>query len=361
MRPAFRCLLVAVVAAVGLAAPYAFPQDAPPFPAGESTQQLEGLKCTVEMPDAFDVAKEHSLVVILHGAGGSDDGMARSLMHLCKDDFVILAPKSTAQTWSAADLEAVKRITADLKKRLRVGERRLHGVGFSNGGWNLAPVAFDESLRFQSACWVAAGFNGGKPPKHAKKEMGALALAGAEDPNRDAAEKTVQLLEDKVRTVECRIQPDLDHKWPSLLMPYFSWWLTVQEGRFTPGVCGAFEWKDTPQAALEAAAAATAKTGSFVYWYATAADAANDKAKAFQNDTTRDALVQRFGRQLPAAKADRDADAEGFAKAGLKTTPAVVVYDAAGKVKTVLQDKIDAKALAAALRSVAPDKSLPKD
>jgi hypothetical protein len=38
-----------------------------------------------------------------------------------------------------------------------------------------------------------------------------------------------------------------------------------------------------------------------------------------------------------------------------------VVYDAAGKVKATLQEKIDAKALSAALRSVAPDKSLPKD
>lgn len=359
MRRALRLAGTAVLAAGALfAGVRAFPQDAPPFPAGESTQQLEGLRCTIEMPEGFDAAKEHSLVVILHGNGGSDDGMARSLMHLCKDDFVVLAPKSRGIGWDAADIEAVRRIAADVRKRVRAGERRVHAIGFSNGGWNLAPVAFDEALRCQSACWVAAGFNGGKLPKHAKKEMGVLALAGSEDPNREAAKKTVSLLEDKVRTAECRIQEGLGHAWPEKLVPYLSWWLTVQEGRYTPGVCAAFEWKDSPQAALDAAAAS--KSGSFVYWYA-AADASNEKAKAFQNDATRDRAVQFFGQQLPAAKADRDADAEGFAKAGLKTTPAVVVYDAAGKVKAVLQEKLDAKTVAAALRSVAPEKSLPKD
>lgn len=336
-------------------------QTVAPFPAGESTQQLEGLRCTVEMPSGFDPAQEHSLVVMLHGNGGTDDGMARTLLHLCKEDFVVLAPKSTGLGWSAPDIEAVRRMTADLKKRLHVGERRLHGIGFSNGGWNLAPLVFDEALRFQSACWVAAGFKGGSVPKHAKKEMGALALAGGDDPNRDAAQKTVALLDEKVRTVECRIQPGLGHAWPDRLVPYLSWWLMVQEGRFVPGECAAFEWKDSPSAALEAAASTPTKSGSFVWWYSKAGDLASEKAKAFQNDTTRARLVQYFGQQLAAAKADRDADADGFAKAGLRSTPAVVVYDAEGKVKTVLQDKIDAKALAAALRSVAPDKTPPKE
>lgn len=351
-------LLVAPLVALSVAG--APPQQAAPFPAGESKQTLEGLSCTIEMPSGFDVAKEHSLVVILHGQGGTDDGMARSLTHLLKDDVVVLAPKSTGPGWSAPDIQAVRRMTADLKKRLHVGERRLHGIGFSNGGWNLAPVVLDEALRFQSACWIAAGFQGGKVPKHALKEMGVLALAGGDDPNREAAENTVTLLEDKVRTVECRIQPGLGHAWPDKLVPYLSWWLLVQEGRYEPGVCAAFEWKSSPQAALDAAAADPEKAGAFVWWYSSTADVANDKAKAFQNDTTRARLVQRFGQQLAAAKADRDADAAGFAKTGLKATPAVVVYDAAGKAKASFQEKIDPKALAAALRSVAPDKSLPK-
>ncbi len=361
MRSTPAALVLTLAAAFGVVAATvpAASQEAAPFPAGESSQKLEGLNVMIEMPEAFDVSKEHSMVVILHGAGGSESGMARSLAHLTKLDYVVVAPKSTAATWSEADLAAVRKITADLKKRLKVGERRLHGVGFSNGGWNLAPVAFDEALRFQSATWVAAGFNGGKVPKHAKKEMLVLAMAGADDGNRSAAEKTPSLLEDKVRSAESRIQPGLGHEWPDKLIPYFTWWLGVAEGRFVPGDCAAFEWKDADTEG-RAPAAADAKAGSFVYWYS-AADASNEKAKTLQNDVFRDPLVQRFGNQLSAAKADREAAADAFAKAGLKATPAIVVYDAAGKVKATLQDKIDAKALSAALRGVAPDKTIPKE
>jgi predicted esterase len=351
--------LASLLAAASLFMATAAPaQDAAPFPAGMSSQTLEGLKVSIVMPDAFDPARERSMMVILHGAGGTETGMAGSLMHLAKEDFVVVAPKSKGQVWEAGDLEAVKRIVADLKKRLRVGERRLHAAGFSNGGWNLAPVAFDEALRFQSATWLAAGFKGGKPPRHAKKEMGVLALAGAEDGNRDAAEATPRLLGDKVRSAEARIQPRLGHAWPGELVPYWTWWLGVQEGRYTPGDCAAFAWRESAEAAL--AAGAEAKTGSFVYWYS-AADAQDEKARAFQNDVTRSALVQRFGSQLPCAKCDRDADPEGFAKSGLAATPGVVVYDAAGKAKASFARAIEAAPLAAALRRVAPDKSLPKD
>ena len=343
---------------LGLLAVRSGAEDAGPFPAGTSSQKLEGLTCSIVMPPAFDPAKERSLVVILHGAGGTETGMAAALAHLAARDFVVLAPKSKAQPWDAADLEAVRKIVGDLKKRLHVGERRLHGIGFSNGGWNLAPVALDEALRFQSATWVASGFKGGKFPKHAKKEMGVLALAGGDDPNHDAAEATPKLAGDKVRSAEVRIQPGLGHAWPEKLVPYLSWWLEVQEGRFTPGVCAAFDWKGEPQDAL--AAASSAKSGAFVYWYSDG-DAADPRAKAFQNDVLRDALVQRFGQQLAAGMGEKTALADEFAKTGIATTPAVIVYDAAGKVTTALSGKFDAKTLSAALRKVAADKSLPKD
>lgn len=352
------CVLLGACALAVVALGSATAQEASPFPPGMSSQTLEGLQVSIVMPPEFDPSRERSMMVILHGAGGTETGMAGSLQHLAQQEFVVVAPKSKGQTWDANDLAAVRRIVADLKKRLRIGERRLHAAGFSNGGWNLAPVAFDEALRFQSATWLAAGFNGGKSPKHAKKEMGVLALAGAQDGNRGAAEATPKLLRDKVRSAECRIQPGLDHAWPGELVPYWTWWLGVQEGRFVPGDCAAFAWRESAQAAIDAGAAA--KTGAFVYWWS-AEDAKNEKARQFQNELLRDPLVQRFGSQLPSAKCDRAADAEGFARAGLAATPAVVVYDAAGKAKHTFSKPTDAPALAAALRKLAPDRSLPKD
>ena len=321
----------------------------PPFPEGTSSHVMEGLKVSLVMPAGWDPAKERSMIVILHGTGGTETGMAGSLAHLAADDFVVVAPKSRGMGWDKPDVEAVRRIAADLKKRLKIGEGRLHAAGFSNGGWNLAPLAFDDALRCASACWIAAGFDGGSVPKWAKKGMGVLALAGSEDGNRPHAEKTPDLLEGKVRSGECLLQPGLGHEWPGKLMPYYRWWLLVMEGRFAPGECAAFDWFDDGTAA--AARMKEKGTGGLLYLWSKE-QAADPAAKAFQNEILRDPLVQRFGRQLAAWKEERP---------GTKETPAVVVHDAAGKiVKTLQGPKVTAAAVAAALRSVAPDKTVPK-
>jgi predicted esterase len=342
-----------IVSSLALSAALA---EDPPFPAGDSSHELEGLQCSIVMPPDFDAEVERSMIVVLHGAGGTETGMASLLTFLAKDDYVILAPKSKGQVWEKDDLDRVKLIVADLKVRLHIGETRLHGVGFSNGGWNLAPVAFDEDLRFASACWVAAGYKGGKPPKHAKKGMGVIALAGAEDANRSSAEATPGLLEDDVRSAEVRIQPNLGHKWPGELMPYYAWWVGVQEGRFVPGETLAFAWEtadaDPPSPADDG------KSGSLVYWYSEG-DAENDLAKILQNETFQNPAVRFFGGQLRAVKRERAENEEAFAAAKLKETPAIVVYDAKGKAKKTLQGKIKARSLASALRSAARTKRLP--
>ncbi len=346
--------LLATLAAPGSAARAA---EESPFPPGTSSQRLEGLRCSLVMPAEWDPAKERSLVVVLHGAGGSETGMAGSLAFLAEREFVVLAPKSVGPTWVKNDLDAVRRIVADLRKRLRVGPERLHALGFSNGGWNLAPVAFDEDLRFTSATWVAAGFTGGSVPKHARRGMGALALAGEKDPNRDEAERTVDLLQGKVRSVMCRVQPGKAHEWPDALMPFYGWWLEVQEGRFVPGECLPFDWIEDP--AKGPALSAERRTGALAYLYSKD-QAADPVAKALQNEVLLDPLVQRFGRQCVAWRLERGEAADLLRDQKVAGTPAVVVFDPSGKPVKALSGKIAPPVLAAALRSVAPDKSMPK-
>ena len=352
-----RGLILLLGSALALSPAAASPADAP-FPPGTSVQTLEGLRCSVVMPAEFDPAKERSLLVVLHGNGGTETGMAGSLGFLAEKEFVVVAPKSTGLGWDKKDVDAVRRFTADLKKRLHVGEGRLHVVGFSNGGFNLSPLAFDEELKCASATWVASGCTGGQVPKWAKKGMGVLAMAGERDPNLEVARKTVDLLGDKVRTAMWRSQPGKAHEWPDGLMPFFGWWVEVQEGRFTPGECLPFDWIEDPKGA--AALMVSKKTGGLAYIWSK--DQASDPAaKAFQNELLLDPLVQRFGRQLVAWKAER-ADAPGPV-AGEKAPPeppCVLVYDAQGVRVKALQGKVTAAALAAALRSVAPDKSMPK-
>jgi len=329
-----------------------------PYPTGSTSQNHSGLRLQLVIPKDYDAKEKYALIVVLHGAGGTETGMAGSLQPLAEKRFIVCAPKSRAATWSKRDLDDVKRIIRHLMTVLSIEEGHLHGMGFSNGGWNLAPVVFDEKLRFASACWMAAGFNGGKVPPRAKKEMGAIALAGAQDGNRGAAEKTVDLLEDKVRTVECRIQPNLDHKFTRELMPYYFWWLTVMDGRFEPGNDMSFDWKDDFKGVAEESAAR--KTGAFLYFYSKD-DAENAETKRVQREVFFHPMVRLFGNRVFAVKLVKEENEELFASYRLKATPAIVVLDKKGKKKKVLEGKkIKSGSLAKAVRGVARVQSIPK-
>lgn len=329
------------------------------YPTGSTSQTHSGLKFQLVVPTDYDAAKHYALMVVLHGAGGTETGMAGSLAPLAEDQFIVCAPKSRDATWSARDLGDVMGIIRHLMEMYSIREGHLHGMGFSNGGWNLAPVVFDEKLPFASACWMAAGFNGGKVPPRAKKEMGAIALAGAQDANRRAAEKTVDLLRDKVRTVECRIQPNLGHKFTDELMPYYFWWLKVMDGRFTPGDDLSFDWKDSTEGM--AAESKAKKTGAFLYFYSKQSDVENEEVKRVQRRVFFDPLVRRFGNRVIAVRLTRAENEELFASFRLKSTPAIVVLDRNGKKKKILEGKkIKNTGLAKALRSVAKDQSMPK-
>ncbi len=350
-------LLVAGVAATLALRPSAAAEDAAIKP-GESSHTMHGLSVMLEVPKDYDAEKEYSLVVVLHGNGGTESGMARSLQFLNEKGYIVLAPKSTDVGWSTPDVKTVRAIVGDFLKRVKVPPHRRHAVGFSNGGWNLAPLAFDEDLHFVSACWVAAGFKGGKPPKHAKKGMGVLALAGSQDANRSAAVGTPKLLEGKVRSAMYRLQKKLGHEWPRELMPFYGWWLDVQEGRFKPGETMALDWVESPRYGI--ASLAEGKRGGIGYWYSEDDDADNELAKRLQNEVMLDPAVQFYARQLVAWKADRNDEKQEFRLLNKRETPAIAIYGADGGLRKVLTGKIKAKSLASALKAVSPIKKRPK-
>ncbi|MHC4861807.1 MAG: alpha/beta hydrolase family protein [Planctomycetota bacterium] len=142
MSRALAVLLLSLIAVLP-----ALAEDELPYPKGSTSQTHAG-------------AKEHSLVVVLHGSGGTETGMAGSLQPLAKEGFVVCAPKSSGSSWTKPDIDLVKVIVKHLDGVLSIGKGRMHSMGFSAGGWALAPLAFDEKLHFVSACWVAAGFKG---------------------------------------------------------------------------------------------------------------------------------------------------------------------------------------------------------
>jgi poly(3-hydroxybutyrate) depolymerase len=332
--------------------------DGWPYPSGISSHAIEGLQTELVVPRTLSAESPASLVVVLHGLGGTATGMAGTLASWAEQGYVVCAPKSKGQGWTDPDVAAVLRIAAHLETALPIDPKRVHVVGFSNGGWNLHPLAFDEALKPCSATWVAAGFAGGSVPKWAKTNLGAIALAGSQDGNLDAARATVPALEGKVRSVEVRVQPGLGHEWPDALMPYLKWWMGVQEGRFVPGEDLNFDWSEDLKAAL--AALEGKKRGGVLLYAFDSSDAANPDAKALQNEVFLDPGVRRFGSQLKAVKWERSAHADELTALGVATTPSVAVLDEKGVVKKVLSGKIKASALEKALRSVAPDRSDPR-
>jgi poly(3-hydroxybutyrate) depolymerase len=346
--PARRWILaVALLTGSLLAAPPDLQADEPAYPAGRSKQEIEGLRTWLRIPERISADAPASLVVILHGAGGSGSGMVDSLAAWERDGYVVCAPKAKDMTWEPNEVEQVKAIALHLIEVLPIDPRRVHVVGYSNGGWNLNPLAFDDDLQPCSATWIAAGCRGAKVPRWAAKGLGVIALAGSDDPNVGAARQTVSLLQGKVRNVEVRTQMGLEHAWPSELMGYLQWWMGVQEGRFTPGDDQSFDWGDDLTAAV--AALEGARKGGVLVYFFSAEDAESEEAKTLQHATFFDPDVRFLGRQLQCVKLDIAEHGETAEALGVTATPAVVVLDRKGA------------GFASALRSVAPQKRPPRD
>ena len=350
--------LLVLASLITLAAPSAV-ADELPYPPGQSIQQLEGLKTVLVLPDALDPERPASFVVILHGSGGTATGMAGSFAGWAKDNYVVCAPKAQDMTWEPDDLKRVLRICAHLKASLPIDAKKVHVVGFSNGGWNLHPLAFDEDLRPCSATWVAAGFRGGQVPKWAKTELGALAMAGSEDANCRSARDTVTVLRNKVRNVEVQVQQGLDHKYPRELVGYHKWWMDVQDGRLMPGDDRAYPWSEDLDAGI-ATQAQVKKKGGVLVWLYTQKDAESEVARHIQRTALFDAEVRFLGKQLACVKLDVTEDTSALERLGVKTVPALVVLDKKGKVKKTYEGEFKVKKLARTLRGVAPVRTMPK-
>ena len=235
-----------------------------PYAAGRSSHRIEGLQVELDVPKGLTVKKPASLVVILHGAGGTATGMAGALQSLSAENYVVCAPKSVGKVWEAPDLEKVKAITEHLLDVLPIDKQRLHVVGYSNGSFNLHPLAFHETLKPASAAWVAGGHVGGPPPKWTAKRLATLCLVGADDANLRVARETVKKLQGKVRTVEIRTEKGKGHEWPDGLMPYYRWWVGVAEGRIDPAIDQNFNWSNDVDQALKKLAGQ--KKGGALVW-----------------------------------------------------------------------------------------------
>ena len=333
-------------------------QESLRYPPGTSDHTLEGLAVTLDVPRDLSQENRASLIILLHGYGGKGKRLMTLLRDWVADGYIVCAPQATQAGWTPRDVAAAARIGSHLLQTMPIGKDRVHVVGFSNGGWVLPELACHEGLKPVSAVYVGAGYRGPKPPRWARKRQGVLAVAGAEDPNAAQTRDVPRVVGGKVRLVEARFQPNLGHKWPRDLNPYMRWWMGVQEGRFEPGETLAFAWAESLEKALESQKGRK-KGGVLVYVFDSKADAQNEAAKKLQNETMLDARVRFYTSQIAAAKLDRLKDTIPFE--GIKATPSLVLLKRDGTVKKILPAKTSAKKLLAAMKSLVPRKTLPKN
>ena len=328
------------------------------YPTGPSHQQQEGgLAFELNVPATKENDPRPGMIVVLHGAGGTATGMAGALAFMAPKGYVVVAPKSTGQVWTPGDVEKVRELVRDLERDLRVDHERLHAVGFSNGGWNLPLLAFDEKMHFLSATFVASGWQGRRPPKKARKRMGILALVGSEDGNRPHALQIPKLLGKSVRRAEVRVQPGLGHAWPRKLMPFFAWWIEALEGRCQPGVDMNFEWITDLDAAR--ATMVQEKRKGMIYFYSREEED-GDLTRKLQCETFFDPRVRFYGAQLVPILLDIAEHPDLREAFRLKEGPAIVLLDQHFKEPKVLPGKVSASKLAKALRRRARKKIMPK-
>ena len=129
-----------------------------PYKPGKSEHTLEGLPTTLWIPDEISAETPASLVLLLRGLGDTGGNLIHVLARWPGLNYVVCAPSATDRSWDRADVAAVLRIAAHLKKALPIDVRKVHVMGFSNGGGALGPLAFDDALRPCSATWVGSGF-----------------------------------------------------------------------------------------------------------------------------------------------------------------------------------------------------------
>ena len=351
-------LLLFVALLLGLAqAPLAAQPDTT-YEAGRSTVEIEGLQVELNVPKDLTKEDPASLVIILHGAGGTALGMAGLFSDWDQRGYVVCAPKSKGQVWTQSDVGAVLKIAEHLKAKLPIDGDKVHVVGYSNGGWNLQPLAFDDTLKPRSATWVASGCDAAKLPKWAKERLAVLAMAGSQDANAKAARGTVKAIGDQVRSVGVKLQPGLGHQWPTKLMPYFRWWVDTVDGRFTPGVDMNFAWGERLDRALSSVSGKK-KGGVFVYVW-DPSDADNEVAQSVSRDMFMDLHARHYGKQLTPVKLELGKHKELLEGYGITTSPALLLLKTDGKKKKVLLEKdLKTRKVVTALKSLAPNKKKP--
>jgi polyhydroxybutyrate depolymerase len=137
----------------------------------------------VHLPHGYEASRPLPLVLALHGGGGSAAHMSRDRLYglLTKSDqsgFIVAFPNGSSRfpggklaTWNAGlccgyardrnveDVEFLKAVVADVKKRYAVDNKRVYAIGMSNGAMMAYRLACEAPEVFSAIMAVAGTDN----------------------------------------------------------------------------------------------------------------------------------------------------------------------------------------------------------
>jgi polyhydroxybutyrate depolymerase len=127
---------------------------------------------TVYVPPSYNPARPTPLVLVLHGQGGTPQGMAQ-ISHMnaiaARHGFIVVYPQGLNHEWNAFfdlvrqpalapqdDINFLKTLTEDLGVDLNIDRRRMYVSGFSNGAFMTLRLTCSASDYFAGFASVAA-------------------------------------------------------------------------------------------------------------------------------------------------------------------------------------------------------------
>ena len=134
------------------------------------------------VPEAYDPAVPHGVLLWIHGAGGFDEKelIARWKPFCDAHDLILLAPKSAdPQQWRPNESTLIRKLLDEIHSAYTVDPTRTVACGYEKGGSLAFVVAFANRNLIRAVAAVQAPM-AGRPPENAPEHLGAFYVARAE-------------------------------------------------------------------------------------------------------------------------------------------------------------------------------------
>lgn len=185
---------------------------------GSFEENFKGTHYCGYIPVSCAKSKNMSLVVALHGAGGSARNFISAWSSVANEHkFAVIAIKSVGQTWNYDSGTLVDAAIEDFKKHCDFNKDRILINGFSAG----AHVGLHMAIKYNKYAAVAPVGGGCRIDLLSTAELNAATslpvyfIAGEKDPNLAPMKQVKKQLEDKGYTVKLDVAAGLGHNYPN--------------------------------------------------------------------------------------------------------------------------------------------------